>query len=246
MNELNLNFILQKKKIENNIAYIKANLSKIKQPIFIELVGTPKSGKTTLVKHLESLFNKNDISIAKRRETAEYNPIDNKELEEYNIWMIMELMKNISEDLSNNEPRIVLYDRGILDRAPWLDLSVESGTFPQKDATLVKYLYKSDFLQKYNPITYGFLTSPELSVKRKGKPGRSVNIKSIGEFNKHFELNQQFFKDMSSTYNLIETDKYQDRLNQFIADTVENITLDVKSLIEEKIKKQEYEEREVI
>ena len=71
MNELNLNFILQKKKIENNIAYIKANLSKIKQPIFIELVGTPKSGKTTLVKHLESLFNKNDISIDKRRETAE-------------------------------------------------------------------------------------------------------------------------------------------------------------------------------
>lgn len=246
MNELDIKFILQKRKIENNISYIKDNLSKVQQPIFIELVGTPKSGKTTLVKHLEALFNKNEIAINKRRETAEYNPIDDKELEEYNIWMIMELMKNISEDLSNPEPRIILYDRGILDRAPWLDLAVESGTFPQKDATLVKYLYKSDFLQKYNPITYGFLTSPELSVKRKGKPGRSVNIKSIGEFNRHFQSNQQFLNEMSTTYTLTETDKYQDRLNQFIADTVENITTDVRSVIEQKIKKQEYDEKEVI
>ncbi len=42
----------------------------------------------------------------KRAETAEYNPIENKDLErEYNIWMYSELIKNLSEDMSDNTPK---------------------------------------------------------------------------------------------------------------------------------------------
>ena len=38
-----------------------------------------------------------------------------KDLEEYNIWMYSELIKNLSEDMSDNTPRVVIYDRGMLD-----------------------------------------------------------------------------------------------------------------------------------
>ena len=126
-------FEMRKKKIEENVKYIRENLGKTNKPIIMELIGTPNSGKTTLVKHLESLFKKNDISIEKRRETAEYNPIENKDLEEYNIWMVMELMRNLCEDLTSTEPRIIIYDRGVLDRLPWFDCAKEDGIISEKD-----------------------------------------------------------------------------------------------------------------
>lgn len=111
----------QANNIETNLNYIKENISKNKEPIFIELIGTAKSGKTTLLNNITKLLTKNGIPVQKRAETAEYNPIENKDLEEYNIWMYSELIKNLSEDMSDNTPRVVIYDRGMLDRLSWID-----------------------------------------------------------------------------------------------------------------------------
>lgn len=48
-----LDFEQQKKRIEDNLEYIKNNLPKMDTPIFVELTGTPKSGKTTSLAHLK-------------------------------------------------------------------------------------------------------------------------------------------------------------------------------------------------
>ena len=238
MNELE-KFDLQKKKIEENILFISQNIHKTKGPIFIELVGTAKSGKTTLMKSFESLLEKSKIPYEKRRETAEYNPIENKDLEEYNIWMIMELFKNLSEDTSNETPRIIFYDRGILDRLPWIDYATEEGSMSELDSEILKKLYCADFSNKYKPLTYGFLTSPELSVFRKGKPGRLVNVENVEKFNRHFLKEQSFLKKASKKYSFMETDPYQGKLNNFIMDVTEKVTDDVKEIITERLKEQE-------
>lgn len=44
----------QMAKLIDNIKFIKENIGKIDEPIMVELLGTPKSGKTTLVTNLES------------------------------------------------------------------------------------------------------------------------------------------------------------------------------------------------
>ena len=125
----------QKNRIEENLKFMQSNLGKINEPIFIELIGTAKSGKTTLLNNMTALLTKNNIPMQKRAETAEYNPIENKDLEEYNIWMYSELMRNLSEDMSNVSPRVVIYDRGMLDRLPWIDFSVKDALLhPQKSA----------------------------------------------------------------------------------------------------------------
>lgn len=237
-------FDAQKKRIEENMAFISENISKVKGPIFVELVGTAKSGKTTLTQSFESIFTKQGIPFEKRRETAEYNPIENKDLEEYNIWMIMELFKNLSEDTSNETPRIVLYDRGILDRFPWIDYSVEDGSIPEIDAKCFKTLYATEYLRKYEPITYGFLTSPELSVQRKGKPGRLVNVPNVRRFNGHFMGEQETIKSLSSKYTLFETDPYQGDLKGFIMDVTDSLSTDIREVITERLKVQKKDEQE--
>lgn len=213
----------QANNIETNLNYIKENISKNKEPIFIELIGTAKSGKTTLLNNITKLLTKNGIPVQKRAETAEYNPIENKDLEEYNIWMYSELIKNLSEDMSDNTPRVVIYDRGMLDRLSWIDFSVNDGSIPNQDAVLLKQMFNSEFMKKYKPLAYGFVTSPELSVHRKGKEGRLVNRKNVKLFNECMEAEKEVIEEGAKKYTTIETDPYQGNIKQFIIDLVETI-----------------------
>lgn len=228
----------QTKNIQSNLEYIRQNLSKVRQPIIIELIGTPKSGKTTLITNLEKLFTNSGISIKTRQETAEYNPIENKDLPEYNIWMIMELMKNLSEDLSEQTSKIIIYDRGVLDRIPWIDLAVEDGIISKEDANSFRQLYSTQFLRKYKPIAYGLFTSPNNSVQRKGKEGRLVNRRNVARFNKRLGEEEETIQDGADKYTIIQTDEYQGQLKRFILEMSETITADIK----EKIKELEFEE----
>ena len=208
-----------KEKVNNNqnaVAYLRKNLPEIDKPIFIELIGTPKSGKTTLVNAISSLFEKYKIPTFIRRETAEYNPIQDKNSEEYTMWMIMELIKNLSEDLNDRKGSLVIYDRGLLDRIPWLEYGVKNGSVSKNDSERIKQLYEMDLLKRYKPLAYGFKTSPELSIKRKGGEGRLVNKSSLILFNDLLDKHHKFIADHSFKYNVTETDPYQERLSEFI------------------------------
>ena len=136
----------------------------------------------------------------------------------------MELLKNLSEDMANGEPRIIVYDRGMLDRLPWIDYSIEDGSIPYKDGKLFKTLLESEFMKKYRPLTCNFLTSPKISILRKGKEGRLVNLKNVERFNNCLKQESETIKSHSSMYNFIKTDEYQGRIEEFILDTSEVIT----------------------
>lgn len=225
----------QKNRIEENLEYIKSNIGKMEGPIFVELIGTAKSGKTTLLNNMTALLTKNGVPMQKRAETAEYNPIENKDIEEYNIWMYSELMKNLSEDMSDFTPRVVIYDRGMLDRLPWIDFSVHEGSIPQTDSAILKHLFESEFMKRYKPLTYGFITSPETSVLRKGREGRLVNLKSVKLFNDCMAQEDKAISAGSGKYNKIETDRYQGYLKEFIMDFADRMTSDVRDIIQERI-----------
>lgn len=64
-------------------------------------------------------------------------------------------------------------------------------------------------MKKYKPLTYGFVTSPELSVHRKGKEGRLVNRKSVKLFNECMEAEKEVIEEGAKKYTTIETDPYK-------------------------------------
>lgn len=123
----------------------------------------------------------------------------------------------------------------MLDRLSWIDFSVNDGSIPNQDAVLLKQMFNSEFMKKYKPLTYGFVTSPELSVHRKGKEGRLVNRKNVKLFNECMEAEKEVIKEGAKKYTTIETDPYQGNIKQFIMDLVETITDDVRENIRENI-----------
>ena len=220
--------------IQENTKQIQENLKSNNTPIFIELMGTPKSGKTTLTKSLKTLFEKSKIDIEIRRETAEYNPIS-KEAESYNLWMILELFKNLIEDIENGKGKIIIYDRGIIDRIAWLNLAVRDESIAESDFEAIKRLYDLKTIrEKYKPIVYGFYTTPELSIERKGRPGKFVNVQSLNTYNEKFLSEQKDIRRIASAYKFIETDQYQGKIEDFIVDCSLSLTDILKNLTKNK------------
>lgn len=219
-------------KISSNMHKIKENLTPDTPPIFVELLGTPKSGKTTLLKNLRGLFGNNNIEIFTRRETAEYNPVA-KDAKEYNLWMVLELFRNLSEDISNKQGKIVIYDRGILDRLTWLERAVETGEMSKADFEKIRALYELETIKiGYRPITLGFITTPELSVQRKGQPGRAVNVENLTAYNRILLSAQNEIEKISFTNSLTRTDTYQGRLEEFILDISSKLTDEIINSLE--------------
>ena len=207
---------------KERIIELSQRLKKTDKPVFIELTGTPKSGKTTLKRALEESLSKYGIDVYTRRETAEYNPI-NKSDEHYDIWMILELFKNISEDLSKKNGQVIIYDRGILDRIPWMKLGVEKESLTKSDFKKLTSLYSMKKFDGYSPITKIFETSPKLSVQRQGKPGFFVNEKNVGMYNEFLKESLSQIQHHSSYSSYTITDVYQGNMKSFIIDNTNDI-----------------------
>ena len=227
-------------KIEENLDYINKNLEG--KNIIVELTGTPKSGKTTCVQALKKTFEKEGIPFEIRRETAEYNPIS-KTSKDYNTWMVMELFKNTIEDIEG-QGKIVIYDRGIWDRKFWLEHANKTGIMSIRDIKSLNSLYNLSVVEDYDPILIAFRTSPELSIKRKGRESTHINMKSLSSYNEVFDAGQAGLKNASKTYSYFETDEYQGQIREFIVDVTEELTNNIVKVLEERKKEKESEEVE--
>lgn len=83
--DINQQYIQKLEEIKKNIKTIKGLIKDKKRTYFVELIGTPKSGKTTLINKIKNLFDNEKLPVVARQETAEYNPIS-KEAER--LWML--------------------------------------------------------------------------------------------------------------------------------------------------------------
>lgn len=217
--------------IENNLDFIKNNLHKT-NPIFIELAGTPKSGKTTLANAMNEMFKSKEINFQMRQTNAELNPIKDISSEEYNIWMLASIVQNLSEDMNNSEPRIVLYDGGIINRIPWLDNSVVNGSVSIHDEKILNSFFDTDFMEEYNPLLYNFFMSPKISIERKKS---EIDLENIESYNKFLLQEKDVIQSYSQRYHFVEADHYNGNIREFITDMANIITQDVRERIREEI-----------
>ena len=84
----------------------------------------------------------------------------------------------------------------------------------------------------YRPITLGFITTPELSVQRKGQPGRAVNVENLSAYNRILLSAQNEIEKNSFTNSLTRTDTYQGRLEEFILDISSKLTDEIINSLE--------------
>ena len=216
---------VQLKKFENMLATIeriREMQSKAGGSVFIELIGTPRSGKTVMQNTLTKLLKDNGVSTVIRKSPTTYCPLK-PEHYMYNLWITAEILKKVAIDLNRENPEIVIYDSGMLARIPWLRYDIARGAISRTDYDILLSNYDISLYRKYKPISQVFMTSPEKAESRKKNGKDRISRFFIEDYNMMLEDSFYEIKQRSRSFSIAETDRYGDDLKGLAVDILPDL-----------------------
>ena len=220
---------IQLKKFESmleTIERIKEMQAKAEESVFIELIGTPRSGKTTLKNVLEKLFKDSGVPYVARKSFSTYCPIK-PENDMYNLWITAETLKKVAIDMSKKASKIIIYDGSMLDRIAWLKYDIARGAISRLDYERLISNYDISLYKKYKPISLVFKASPEIAINRKKNGKDSISKFIIEDYNNMLEDSINEIKERSRSFKIIDTDQYGNDLKGMAVDNIPNILIEV-------------------
>lgn len=204
-----------------------------KKPYVIEFTGTPRTGKTTLIKNIEDFFKKCNFSVTVLEEFTtsdrykkEIKPRLKNKCE--NI-VNMEIPKYVLEDLNtaiNKKPDVILIDRSLLDRMIWVErLYNKEGISKENYDNYIKE-YIPIIRNKIN-IIIGTYTDSLTALKRDYKANLSLekrsflSKKNVDEYNSALVNVNKISKNNNINFNMYDTTMKSEREVSFeIIDTI--------------------------
>lgn len=204
-----------------------------KKPYVIEFTGTPRTGKTTLIKNIEDFFKKCNFSVTVLEEFTTSDRYK-KEIKprlknEYENIVNMEIPKYVLEDLNtaiNKKPDVILIDRSLLDRMIWVErLYNKEGISKENYDNYIKE-YIPIIRNKIN-IIIGTYTDSLTALKRDYKANLSLekrsflSKKNVDEYNSALVNINKISKNNNINFNMYDTTMKSEREVSFeIIDTI--------------------------
>lgn len=197
-----------------------------KEPIIIELAGTPNSGKTSLINSINTSFSRYNVKCKIIRESAQFCKISNKKTPQFNYWTALETLQRILSVIDQGY-KVILCDRGVFDAISWMKLYLNNKYITQEDYNIIKNFY---LLKEWNQYFYYIIVmtcDADISVQRDldynefEKYGTIVNPNTISEINNAiFETTIEYYNkfnkiEVYDTSNNIEDVKKQVMENVF-------------------------------
>lgn len=184
---------------------------------YIELAGTPKSGKDSLVKGLRDYFRYMDTNIVETKGGISRSPLKGKTSVEALIWSMCDLQLNYLCQ-RQVEAKYMLLNRGFFDRLIWIEQYLKLGILDKE--TIKKYTecWLEFALDRKNTTVFLLITSPESAIER---DPRIMNGKSTQTV-----MNQDFLRFFNESC-MEAYRKYRDFFNEvyIIDETSGNISL---------------------
>lgn len=204
-----------------------------KKPYVIEFTGTPRTGKTTLIKNIEDFFKKCNFSVTVLEEFTTSDRYK-KEIKprlknEYENIVNMEIPKYVLEDLNtaiNKKPDVILIDRSLLDRMIWVERLYNKECISKENYDNYIKEYIPIIRNKIN-IIIGTYTDSLTALKRDYKANLSLekrsflSKKNVDEYNSALVNVNKISKKNNINFNMYDTTMKSEREVSFeIIDTI--------------------------
>lgn len=231
-----------------NEIYKLMNVLNHKKPYIIEITGTPRTGKTTLINNLYDFFHKHGFNVCyieefttSKKYKEEIKPfLKDKMKKIVNLEIPKNILMNIKEAVKQNYD-IIIVDRGLLDRLIWVDrLYLKDGM------TKKEYL---DYKKKYLPIIkkdidliIATVTDSNTSLKRDYLGNLSLekrsflNQQNIDEYNTSLYNISNLTKEENINFNIVDTTNKNQREVSF--EVVDIILSSMKDEILKRVKEE--------
>lgn len=188
-----------------------------KKPYVIEFTGTPRTGKTTLIKNIEDFFKKCNFSVTVLEEFTTSDRYK-KEIKprlknEYENIVNMEIPKYVLEDLNtaiNKKFDVILIDRSLLDRMIWVERLYNKGGISKENYDNYIKEYIPIIRNKIN-IIIGTYTDSLTALKRDYKANLSLekrsflSKKNVDEYNSALVNVNKISKNNNINFNMYDT-----------------------------------------
>jgi thymidylate kinase len=158
------------------------------QPFFIELAGTPRAGKTTVLTTLVGMLRDRDLQVETVDESANDCPIPDKCHPAFNVWTFCTTLTRVLA-AQHTGTDVVLIDRGIVDAACWMDWYRATGCLTIDEHRAIETFVVHPLWARTMNLVLVMKADPAVAMQRDGageagrSPGQIVNLDTLGQFN---------------------------------------------------------------
>ena len=186
-------------------------------PIFVEIIGTPAAGKTTLANRLYHFFQACNVDCEVAPEPAGRYPGDlsDKLRPSFNQWTLSESVSRMEDYRSNRRAEVVILDRGVVDSLYWLNWFKDAMGFNEQSyrSHVVDSFVYVKMVRKVILLTCSF----DVAERRRPGGGRIMNSKVypqlLSNYNKKY-VASDIGLDLSSFFGLDTTDLQVDTVER--------------------------------
>lgn len=163
-----------------------------RRPFIVELAGTPKAGKTSVIALVESFFDRCGYRVHVLRERAATCPLSMKGHFFFNTWTTASMLAELLEVVDTDND-IVILDRGFFDALVWLDLQAEREQITRDERQVFESFVRLGRWRTLVDAVVVLRVPPALALEREGKGhiverrGSLMNEPSLTAFNESLD-----------------------------------------------------------
>lgn len=159
-----------------------------RRPFVLEITGTPKAGKTTLIGMLDSFLRACGYRVHVLKERASECPLPMKGHFFFNTWTTGTMLAGLL-DAVDREHDVVILDRGLFDALIWLSMQVRQGQVSKKEREVFESFV---MLERWRQLVDGVCiveTNPLTAMERENhgrllpRKGSVMNVARLADFN---------------------------------------------------------------
>jgi hypothetical protein len=196
---------------DNDIETVEAEAEAVKRilrrqarrPFVVELTGTPKAGKTTLIGQTDSFLRQCGWRVHVMRERAGECPLPMKGHFFFNTWTTGTMLAGLL-DAVDREHDLIILDRGLFDALIWLKMQLEDKHVSLDEGAVFGGFVK---LQRWRQLVDSVVlvrVEPDVAMRRENagrlrpRVGSVMNELRLGKFNDVMDVLREEERDPSA------------------------------------------------
>ncbi len=199
------------------------------RPFFVEITGSPSSGKTTTITELDKFFRRMGFRVLRPQEGAEVIRHIDRTTPIYNVRTGLYALSMLLDYSHGNAYDIVIFDRSIYDAYTWMVYWQQKGNLTPEEMKCVQDFFLMRLWTPYIDAAYFMVCNPEESMRRElrialsEKFGETTNPASVKTLVERYRAAYDFLHPTHPNLHLFDTSSMSE---QAMVEAVATLTLD--------------------
>lgn len=183
-------------------------------PFFIELTGSPSSGKSTVIKKIDDSLRGEGFRVLIPQEGAEVIRHVPRSTPLYNIRTGLYALSLLIDQMHGHNYDVIIFDRCIFDVDNWMTYWEGKQLLSASETHMVQDFFRMRFWVDHIAAAFILTCDPEVAIKRERRvgtrkgPGQYTNLETISALNTRYQSMYQRLSPDFPQLELIDTTAY--------------------------------------